>query len=45
MWRWNGLPNRRHNPGRLLMGQQGSGGSAAEKEVGGELPLLKMVGA
>ena len=30
MWRWCGLPNRRHNPGRWLEGQQGSGGSAAE---------------
>ena len=42
--RRNGFPDRRHNPGRRLKGQQGSGGSAAEKEVGGELPLLKMVG-
>ena len=30
MWRWNGLPNPRHNPGRQLKGHQRSEGSAAE---------------
>ena len=30
MWGRNGLPNRRHNPGRRLKGHQRSEGSAAE---------------
>ena len=30
MWHRNGLPNRRHNPGRRLKGHQRNEGSAAE---------------
>ena len=30
MCRRNGFPDRRHDPGRRLKGQQGSGGSATE---------------
>ena len=30
MWRRNGLPNRRHNPGSRRKGHQRSEGSAAE---------------
>ena len=44
IWHPNGLPNDRHNRGRWLMGQKSSGVLQPRMEVGGVLPMLKMVG-
>ena len=44
MWHLNDLPNDRHNRGRPLRGQQGSGVLQGRRKVEGVFPLLKMVG-